>query len=349
MEYCFGGERIVIKLTENAEIAVKLAGKPQELEVNGKRTIPYLWEDGFATLHLEAGEHTLYFRHLPSIEEKQAQIPCCVAGKDIMDFNLSCYYYPNGDNVAFGKFPDRGVYDVVLYYQDMSAEPSNIEFMIGPKQYVASEKLSGSDEWQKLEYNKVWLPAESNITIKAIGNGLGQNFTRLGKLVFKFNREAYDFPIKLDFEGEQPGTLPEGWTWIVRSGEGTSVVDDVNSHSGKHSLKLMGKGQDDRVRVGTNPIRGFHPNIGKQYKVKVWCRSEQIDNGSWIKVEFINKGRNKVLGNFFLYPKAGSHDWYLLEGITNPVPEDTAEFWLNIDLPGAGALWIDDFEVLPVE
>jgi hypothetical protein len=348
VEYLSAGEKVVVRLAEAAQIAVRLAGRPQEVELDGKRITSYVWEDGLVKLQLAAGDHTLYFRHLASIGERQTQIPCCVAGKDIPEFNLDYYSYSNGDSVAFGNFPGRGVYNVTVCYQDLTDSPSKIEFLAGSDTGEFT-KLPAKDGWQRLEYRKIWIMDESNITVKADGNGLGQNFIKLGKLIFNFDRDSYDFPIKLDFEQEDPGTFPAGWSWIVRSGQVDSNVDTTVAYSGRQSLKLTGSAQDDHVRIGTNPIAGFYPGIGKQYKIKVWCRSEEIAEGSWIKIEFINKGRNKVLGNFFLYPEAGSHDWYLLEGVTSPMPEDTAEFWLNIDLPGAGSLWLDDFEVQPVE
>ena len=153
----------------------------------------------------------------------------------------------------------------------------------------------------------------------------------------------------ITFETEVAGSLPVNWVWITQRDGAQAAVDGHIAYQGKQSLRVSGTQATTVSRVGANPIRDFVPVEGKRYHVKAWVRSENLAADTWIKIEFINKERTQVLGNFFLRPEAGSIDWYLLEGITSAVPQGTAEFWLNINLGGSGTLWVDEVSVEPWE
>ena len=151
--------------------------------------------------------------------------------------------------------------------------------------------------------------------------------------------------VLIDFDHGTEGALPPGWIWIVQSKEVASGLDSDSPYSGRYSLRLSGGAYDSVARVGINPIRDFKPLVGERYLVSIRCRSEMLDADAWVKIEFIDAQRKRVLGNFFLRPEPGSHDWYLLEGLSPRVPEDTAEIWLNVNLSGTGQLWLDDFSL----
>lgn len=151
----------------------------------------------------------------------------------------------------------------------------------------------------------------------------------------------------ISFEDGQSNALPPGWVWIVKAEGGEAGLDEQVVYSGKHALSLSGSRYVSIARVGANPISGLQPVVGERYKVSVWIRSDKLDADAWVKFEVINAERNRVLGNFFLRPEQGSHDWYLLQGVTPTVPADTAELWLNINLGGTGRLWIDEVTVEP--
>jgi hypothetical protein len=147
------------------------------------------------------------------------------------------------------------------------------------------------------------------------------------------------------FDQGKDGALPPGWIWIVQSEGGTSGLDRSLPYTGQYSLRLSGSKYTSVSRVGTNPIRDLKPIVGERYQVRFWCRSEKLEADAWVKIEFINAERNRVLGSFFLRPEQGSLDWYLMEGVSPTVPVDTAEIWLNINLSGTGSFWIDDFSM----
>jgi hypothetical protein len=153
--------------------------------------------------------------------------------------------------------------------------------------------------------------------------------------------------VTIGFEADQAGVLPERWVWVTQRDGAAAGVDDQVAHSGRQSLWLSGTSAGTVTRVGTNPIRNFIPEVGKRYLVKAWIRSENLAADTWIKIESVNKQRNKVLDAFFLRPMNDTHDWYLVQGVTPPIPDETAELWLNINVSGSGVLWVDDITVEP--
>lgn len=209
--------------------------------------------------------------------------------------------------------------------------------------YTVNLAQGTHDQWQRAELSfAITNPNTAQIWINIyMFEGSGKIWLDDVKLEFSDVLPGITF----DFEKDKKGSLPEGWKWIIQSGEASAFVDDSTAKGGKHSLKLNAGGGATVVRVGTNPIVGLTPQIGKRYQISVWCRSEELFGDLWLKIEFVNKERNNVLGTFFLKPQPQTSDWYLLEGVTDKIPEGTAEFWLNINLGGRGTLWLDEIKI----
>jgi hypothetical protein len=113
---------------------------------------------------------------------------------------------------------------------------------------------------------------------------------------------------------------------------------------------LAGEDSNSRALIGMNPIPGFAPEVGVRYKLKVWCKSENLAGSNFIKLEFYDAALKKLTTMFVLTPKSGTHDWYLLEGLTDVISAETAQCWLNIGVyPGSGKLWLDNFSLEAVK
>lgn len=113
----------------------------------------------------------------------------------------------------------------------------------------------------------------------------------------------------LGFETDQAGVLPDQWVWVTQKDGATAGVDNQVAHSGEQSLRLSGTTAGTVTRVGTNPIRNFIPEVGKRYLIKAWVRSENLAADAWLKIESVNKQRNKVLDAFFLRPMSDTPDF----------------------------------------
>lgn len=155
--------------------------------------------------------------------------------------------------------------------------------------------------------------------------------------------------VMLDFEDGQAGSLPTGWVKVAQSEGATFGLGASQQRGGTKSLHLSGQSGESKGILGLNPLPNFQPEGGKRYKVSAWCKSQNLSGTPWLKLEFYDSSVKQFFGNFVLTPKAGTHDWYLLEAITPKLAEGTAIAWLNIGLyPGAGDLWVDDFQITEV-
>lgn len=155
-------------------------------------------------------------------------------------------------------------------------------------------------------------------------------------------------PIKfyLEFEDGESGAFPPGWKAIAIRDGGKVIIDGSTAYEEEHSLLLSGETVNSRALIGMNPIPNFVPEIGARYKIKVRCKSENLTGSSFIKLEFWDAGPKELCTLFILTPKLGTQDWYLLEGMTEVIPENTAQCWLNIGVyPGSGKLWVDNLSI----
>lgn len=124
------------------------------------------------------------------------------------------------------------------------------------------------------------------------------------------------------------------------------VVEDV-AHTGWRSLRL----------TNTNPAtyllarQSVRCQPGRKYAYRAWIKTRDVrgdDSGATLCVEW--SGPRGWIGGSYADGKKGDQDWFLVEGLTGPIPTEATSVTVQLYLRKGmtGTAWFDDVEVVEV-
>lgn len=132
---------------------------------------------------------------------------------------------------------------------------------------------------------------------------------------------------------------PAGW----RLPREFAVAGDV-ARTGAHSLRL------DHPDAASYPLASQKIELkpGRQYRYSAWIKTRGVtgsDSGATICMEW--SGAKGWLGGSYESGKKGDQDWFRVEGITAPVPEEATGIHVSLYLRKGmtGTAWFDDVSV----
>ncbi|RKE52297.1 erythromycin esterase family protein [Sphingobacterium detergens] len=149
----------------------------------------------------------------------------------------------------------------------------------------------------------------------------------------------------LSFELKNYNTsLPKYW---IVGGKGFSyLLDSVENHAGKYSLKMEKTGDlngDFGVYTGTLPIETY---AGKSVEYRGWVKTKGVKNGYaglWLRVDGEN-GATLGFDNMEDRGLKGDNNWTQVS-IKMDVNKDAKNIIFGGLFPGEGTVWFDDLEL----
>lgn len=139
-----------------------------------------------------------------------------------------------------------------------------------------------------------------------------------------------------------------GDTWTR---EGPSEIDTTVAHSGKKSLKFIGRDQ-----IESSVRQGVRIDSMRAYELGVWVKTENLENMFYAKLLCFDKSGNVVNKYWFVQDgseeflhTSGTHDWQKESLIIKAFPPETDKVVIYLNLTdAAGTVWIDDVELQPL-
>lgn len=157
--------------------------------------------------------------------------------------------------------------------------------------------------------------------------------------------------LNFGFEKVHPDSVfPVEWFRWNGADEYTIVIDSVEKHSGKYSLRISSELFNKKYRrkhysaaVGYRLPKIF---IGDTIEIKAFVKTKKVDSmaGLFLRIENF---RNQMIGYRDLEKSMihGTNDWTEFF-VKLPRLKDTYFVFIGADLKGNGTLWVDDFQVL---
>lgn len=151
--------------------------------------------------------------------------------------------------------------------------------------------------------------------------------------------------------------FPDGLWHMVGGTNFALTRDDKVKHGGNCSLRVENKDTKSSVYV----IQRIDAEPETRYRIRMWLKGENIDayHPKGVLVHAVassydnKKDPNLWAGNLHYEGKApspntGTFDWKELD-FTFDVPLQTRTILIDVELRGAGTMWLDDVEVIKKE
>lgn len=147
-----------------------------------------------------------------------------------------------------------------------------------------------------------------------------------------------------DFEEPIPNdqTVAASMLYVTLSADHDVYWDPSRGHSGTHSIRLRGGGDNGMVqsRISGGPTPHLYGN--KTYRLSGWISCEGV-SGKGARIRFDEIGFRPQDGGIqhVAGPTVGDHDWRYFDEVFTT--DSKTEFgWLYLELEGSGQAWFDD-------
>lgn len=128
-----------------------------------------------------------------------------------------------------------------------------------------------------------------------------------------------------------------------RWSSGETAIDRQQRHGGRASLKLYNPNPRDTALAAQNYEINEQLRPGKDYRLSVWLRSEQIARPNGVRLKAFGPGMSLLESWTIAYP-ANQPQWTQAH-LDFSLPAGTVNLRIMLALEGPGAVWLDDLKL----